>query len=182
MNEVTLLQYDVDIKSSLQLSAADTTKCISVLEKYKNLDVTALMLKKNPQVAETIKRLRRYVGNTKEWNFTDEERVDFNEKASKIRKLADTIYKNFKVRNHFDVVKYSISLLNDEKLIFYYIYLQKLFNFPSNVVFWQGFLDEVSSFKEQTKSLSREELITLTEDVQPGKRPKVAEFVKIILN
>lgn len=100
MNEVTLLQYDVDIKSSLQLSAADTTKCISVLEKYKNLDVTALMLKKNPQVAETIKRLRRYVGNTKEWNFTDEERVDFNEKASKIRKLADTIYKNFKVRNH----------------------------------------------------------------------------------
>lgn len=98
MNEVTLLQYDVDIKSSLQLSAADTTKCISVLEKYKNLDVTALMLKKNPQVAETIKRLRRYVGNTKEWNFTDEERVDFNEKASKIRKLADIIYKKFKVR------------------------------------------------------------------------------------
>lgn len=60
--------------------------------------------------------------------------------------------------------------------------LQKLFDFPPNVVFWQGFLDEVSSFKEQTKSLSREELITLTEDVQPGKRPKVAEFVKIILN
>ncbi len=27
-------------------------------------------------------------------------------------------------------------------------------------------MDEVNSFKEQTKSLSREELITLTEDVQ----------------
>lgn len=97
MNEVNLLQYDVDIKSSLQLTSADTVRCISVLEKYKNLEVTALMLKKNPQVAETIKRLRRYVGNTKEWNFTDEQRIDFNEKATKIRKLADTIYKTFKV-------------------------------------------------------------------------------------
>lgn len=97
MSEVNLLQYDVDIKSSLQLSSADTSRCISVLEKYKNLEVTALMLKKNSQVAETIKRLRRYVGNTKEWNFTEEQRVEFNEKAAKIRKLAEIIYKNFKV-------------------------------------------------------------------------------------
>ncbi len=97
MNEVNLLQYDVDIKSSLQLSSADTSKCISVLERYKNLEVTALMLKKNPQVAETVKRLRRYVGNTREWNFTDEQRLEFNENAVKIRKLADNIYRNFKV-------------------------------------------------------------------------------------
>lgn len=96
-NEVNLLQYDVEIKSSLQLSSADTSRCITVLEKYKNLEVTALMLKKNPQVAETIKRLRRYVGNTKEWNFTDEQQIEFNENAAKIRKLAETIYKNFKV-------------------------------------------------------------------------------------
>lgn len=102
MNEVNLLQYDVDIKSSLQLSSADTSRCISVLEKYKNLEVTALMLKKNPQVAETIKRLRRYVGNTKEWNFTDEERIEFNDKATKIRKLAENIYKNFKVSHNLD--------------------------------------------------------------------------------
>lgn len=101
MNEVNLLQYDVDIKSSLQLSQADTNRCIAVLEKYKNLDVTALMLKKNPQVAETIKRLRRYVGNTKEWNFTDEQRIAFNDKAAKIRKLAENIYKNFKVSINF---------------------------------------------------------------------------------
>lgn len=101
MNEVNLLQYDVDIKSSLQLSSADTTRCISVLEKYKNLEVTALMLKKNPQVAETIKRLRRYVGNTKEWNFSDDQQAEFNEKAAKIRKLAETIYKSFKVNIFF---------------------------------------------------------------------------------
>lgn len=97
LNEVNLLQYDVDIKSSLQLSAADPEKCISILEKYKNLNVTALMLKKNPQTAETIKRLRRYVGNTKEWNFTDDQQKEFNDRALKIRKLAEIIYKNFKV-------------------------------------------------------------------------------------
>lgn len=108
MNEVNLLQYDVDIKSSLQLSSADTARCISVLEKYKTLDVTALMLKKNPQVAETIKRLRRYVGNTKEWNFTDEEQIEFDDKAAKIRKLAEAIYKNFKViETHFGWIKIS---------------------------------------------------------------------------
>lgn len=98
LNEVNLLQYDVDIKSSLQLTSADTARCIAVLEKYKTLEVTALMLKKNPQVAETIKRLRRYVGNTKEWNLSDDQTTEFNDKAAKIRKLAEIIYKSFKVK------------------------------------------------------------------------------------
>lgn len=105
MNEVNLLQYDVDIKSSLQLTQADTAKCIAVLEKYKTLEVTALMLKKNPQVAETIKRLRRYVGNTKEWNLSDDQTAEFNEKASRIRKLAEFIYKNFKVKMTIQLIK-----------------------------------------------------------------------------
>lgn len=104
MNEVNLLQYDVDIKSSLQLSSADTARCISVLEKYKSLEITALMLKKNPQVAETIKRLRRYVGNTKEWNLSDDQQAEFNEKAGKIRKLAENIYKSFKVFVHICLI------------------------------------------------------------------------------
>lgn len=67
------------------------------------------MLKKNPQVAETIKRLRRYVGNTKEWNLSDDETAEFNEKAAKIRKLAEFIYKNFKVIDDvtFNRLKYT---------------------------------------------------------------------------
>lgn len=97
MTELSLLQYDVDIKSSLQLSSADPMKCISILEKYKTLEVTALMLKKNSQTVETIKRLRRYVGNTKEWNLSEAQQQEFNENAIKIRKLAEAIYKNFKV-------------------------------------------------------------------------------------
>lgn len=97
--ENMLLKYDLDIKSSLQLSSADPAKCISVLEDYKTLTVTALMLKKNPSTVETVKRLRRYVGNIKDWNFDETQQADFNEKAAKIRKLAEIIYKNFKVNS-----------------------------------------------------------------------------------
>lgn len=119
--ERNILQFDIEIKTSLQLTAADPAKCIVTLEKYKSnfwiewiflmvIDIyimcvclfaeekiTALMLKKNPNVVETIKRLRRYVGNIKDWNLTDEERIQFNENAEKVRQHADLLYNKFKV-------------------------------------------------------------------------------------
>lgn len=55
------------------------------------------MLKKNPNCVETMKRLRRYVGNIKSWKFSDEDKRKFNEKAEKIRKEAIEIYNKFKV-------------------------------------------------------------------------------------
>lgn len=55
------------------------------------------MLKKHPIVVETMKRLRRYVGNTKNWGFTDEQKEEFDEKAAKVRNLAEGIYNSFKV-------------------------------------------------------------------------------------
>lgn len=58
------------------------------------------MLKKNPNVVETIKRLRRYVGNLKEWNLTNEEHVQFTLKAEKVRNQADVLYNKFRVRNY----------------------------------------------------------------------------------
>lgn len=97
VTETALIEYDMEIKGCLQLSAADPQKCISILEKYKSLKLTKLMLKKNPGTVETIKRLRRYIGNMKTWNFTDDEIEDFNKKAAKIRDLSENIYKSFKV-------------------------------------------------------------------------------------
>lgn len=55
------------------------------------------MLKKHPIVVETMKRLRRYVGNTKNWGYTDEQKREFDEKAGKVRVLAEGIYNSFKV-------------------------------------------------------------------------------------
>lgn len=61
------------------------------------------MLVKHPIVVETMKRLRRYVGNTKNWGFTDEQKEEFDEKAGKVRNLAENIYNSFKVRYSFFV-------------------------------------------------------------------------------
>lgn len=55
------------------------------------------MLRKHPMVVDTIKRLRRYVGNTKNWGFTDEQKEEFDAKATKVRFLAEAIYNRFKV-------------------------------------------------------------------------------------
>lgn len=59
------------------------------------------MLTKHPIVVETMKRLRRYVGNTKNWGFTDEQKEEFDEKAAKVRNLAESIYDSFKVSFFF---------------------------------------------------------------------------------
>lgn len=62
-----------------------------------DLPITAMMLKKNPLCVETIKRLRRYVGNTKNWKFSEEDKRVFQAKTEKIRKEAIEIYNSFKV-------------------------------------------------------------------------------------
>lgn len=62
-----------------------------------DLPITAMMLKKNPLCVETIKRLRRYVGNTKNWKFSEEDKKVFQAKTEKIRKEAIEIYNSFKV-------------------------------------------------------------------------------------
>lgn len=61
------------------------------------MEITAVMLKKNPNCVETIKRLRRYIGNCKNWELSDEAKKVFNENAEKIREHADGIYTIFKV-------------------------------------------------------------------------------------
>lgn len=61
------------------------------------LKVTPTMLKKNPNCVETMKRLRKYVGNAKAWNMADEERIKFDFQAQQIRTKAEQIYNQFKV-------------------------------------------------------------------------------------
>lgn len=96
-SENILVHYDIEIVSSLQLTSADPNHCLAILEKLKSVEFTTTMLKKNPHIVETIKRLRRYVGNTKCWNFTEEQNKAFDAEAQKIRKMAEIIYKIFKV-------------------------------------------------------------------------------------
>lgn len=70
------------------------------------------MLKKNPNCVETMKRLRKYVGNTKAWNMPDEERIKFDFYAQQIRNKAEQIYNQFKV-----CMKKSTSRLTYTKMV-----------------------------------------------------------------
>lgn len=95
--ETALLDLDFKIKQTLQLTSANPDTCLVLLGELKELKVTPLILKKHPHCVETMKRLRRYVGNTRNWQFTEEEKLQFNEKAEKLRKVSIEIYNSFKV-------------------------------------------------------------------------------------
>lgn len=95
--EMTLIEMNGLIKSVLNKEQADVKGCIGLLERFLLLNLTPMMLLKNPAVVETIKRLRRYVGNTEYWGYSEEEIEEFNEKAEKIRGLAQSIYHQIKV-------------------------------------------------------------------------------------
>lgn len=98
---MTLLQMIGLIRTVLGRENADVTGCINLLERFKKLNLTPLMLLKNPSCVETIKKLRRYIGNTKQWGYSPEDTDKFNEDAARIRILAREIYDNLKVRSAF---------------------------------------------------------------------------------
>lgn len=131
--ESALLQIELQIRTALSLKGADTKTCLEQLDRLKNLNVTALMLKKHSQIVRTIKKLRRYVGNTICWNMTDEESDEFNANADKIRAKAEEIVNNFKT----------------------------LFFQPTNASFWDHFSNELAEFKTKTKHMTMEDVFAI---------------------
>lgn len=73
------------------------------------MEITPLMLKKNPDCVQTLKRLRAYVGNAAHWSISEEELLRFRQHASDIRTKANQIYNNFKVINSCKLLIESVS-------------------------------------------------------------------------
>ncbi|XP_058819902.1 hepatoma-derived growth factor-related protein 2-like [Topomyia yanbarensis] len=135
--ERELVELNLEIKSCVGLAKADPEKCVDLMEQYQKLKVTPTMLKKNPNCVETMKRLRKYVGNAKAWNMADEERIKFDFQAQQIRTKAEQIYSQFKT----------------------------MFPVPDgSVPFWEAFCEEVAKFAHATKNLSQEELFLLVDE------------------
>lgn len=64
--ETNLVALNIKVRTSVGLEKnADPKKCHELMQEYAGIDITALMLKKNPNVVETVKRLRKYIGNTR---------------------------------------------------------------------------------------------------------------------
>ncbi|ERL85111.1 hepatoma-derived growth factor-related protein 2 isoform X1 [Dendroctonus ponderosae] len=134
--EAVLVTWDSKIKNNLGLDKAFPEKALSALGEFRTFerDVETLMFKKHPHVLDTIRRLRKYVGNTKEWAMSVEESNTFARKAEKIRNEAEKIYN--KVKNLFKI--------KEEK---------------GN--FWDRFMEEVADFRTKCKDLTENEILLL---------------------
>lgn len=134
--EAQLLQLDAQIKSNLGLDRANTDKCLQAMDEILALPIDPLMLKKHPHIVETVKRLRRYIGNLGEWKLSEEEGTIFKQKAEQIRQKAEHIYNKYKA----------------------------MFTIPEGQSFWQSFSDQVVHFKKLTKDMSEEKVFSLMSD------------------
>lgn len=94
--EHQMAALNMEIKSSLSEEKADTCVALIKLTEMKKIapQTTKMMLAKNPNTVETIKKLKRYIGNATNWTLADNQK--FLEDATEIRDLADEIYDDFK--------------------------------------------------------------------------------------
>lgn len=134
--EVQLLDSDCRIKSSLGLSRANCDECIRAMDEVLDLHLNALMLKKHPEVVDTVKKLRRYVGNLEKWKLTEEQEERFKEKAGVIRRKADHMYNKFK----------------------------GMFTVPSGKSFIEVYNSEVSKFNSKISNLSVSEVYGMVKE------------------
>ncbi|XP_039962138.1 hepatoma-derived growth factor-related protein 2 [Bactrocera neohumeralis] len=133
--ERDFIQMSQQLRESLGLKSADVNRCVELLKQYKDFELTQLMLLRNPDCVDIIRRLRRYVGNLKEWSMGAEEETEFRTKAEIIRNEAIVIYNYFK----------------------------KIFKISSDQQFWEPFCDQVKTYKECTKHISEQNRITMSE-------------------
>ncbi|XP_018802848.1 PREDICTED: PC4 and SFRS1-interacting protein [Bactrocera latifrons] len=133
--ERDFIQMSQQLRESLGLKSADVNRCVELLKQYKDFELTQLMLLRNPDCVDIIRRLRRYVGNLKEWSMGAEEETEFRTKAEIIRNEAIVIYNYFK----------------------------KIFKISSDQQFWEPFCDQVKTYKECTKHINEQNRITMSE-------------------
>jgi len=61
--EQTLMQMDTEIKKSLSTENMDINKCAAILDDLSKVPMTAILLKKNPSIMQTVKRCRKFKGS-----------------------------------------------------------------------------------------------------------------------
>lgn len=94
-HETKLIKLDTKIRVALNMYNADPEQALEHLKKLHSLDVQPLMLKKHSNLFETVKRLRKYIGNVAEWQLNPTEESKFQEGAEEIRQFAVTVYLKF---------------------------------------------------------------------------------------
>jgi len=136
--EQKLVDIDIAVKTALHLERPAPDRCITALEELGELAVVPLMLKKQPDIVTTIRRLRKYIGPQSYCNWPDVEARQKMEKAVKeIQAKADQIYNKFKSNFAFQ---------------------------EGDRTFWEQFESEVSEFKSKTAGMEESKVLSLIRD------------------
>eukprot|EP00090_Calanus_glacialis_P028465 TRINITY_DN45713_c0_g1_i1.p1 TRINITY_DN45713_c0_g1~~TRINITY_DN45713_c0_g1_i1.p1 ORF type:complete len:482 (-),score=200.38 TRINITY_DN45713_c0_g1_i1:278-1723(-) len=136
--EQKLVDLDIAVKTALHLERPAPDRCITALDELNELAVAPLMLKKQPDIVTTIRRLRKYIGPQSYCNWPDKEARDKMERAVlTIQTKADQIYNKFKS---------------------FFAYQE------GDRTFWEMFEAEVNEFKNKTAGMDESKILSLIRD------------------
>jgi len=136
--EQKLVDLDIAVKTALHLERPAPDRCITALDELNELAVVPLMLKKQPDIVTTIRRLRKYIGPQSYCNWPDKEARDKMERAVQtIQTKADQIYNKFKS---------------------FFAYQE------GDRTFWEMFEAEVNEFKNKTAGMDESKILSLIRD------------------
>jgi len=135
--EQRLVELDIAVKSSLHLERPSPDRCITALEELNDLSLAPFMLKKQPDIVTTVRRLRKYIGPHSFNTWPDlEARKKMEKSIEAIQKKADQIYHKFKA----------------------------YFAFQGEKSFSQMFEEEVEEFRKVTKGMEESKVLSMIRD------------------
>lgn len=136
--EQRVVDLDISIKTSLHMERPSPKDCILALDDLNELAIMPLMIKKQPDIVTTIRRLRKYVGPQEYLNWPDKESRDTMVKQiDTIQTKADMIYNKFK----------------------------SIFAFrEGDKSFWEEFDTMVQEFKKKTEKMEESQILALIRD------------------
>jgi len=139
--EQRIIDLDHAIKVAVHYEHPDMPKCLELLDELYQLPVTTLMLKKQPDIVTTIRKLRKYIGPQIE--PADPQMGKYWEvNSQRIRFLAEQI-----------ILKFSSD-----------------FTINEDDTFWDVFDKSVAKFREMTKNLDPGEIVHLVIDPMDQKK------------
>lgn len=136
--EQKVVDLDISIKTALHMERPSPQSCITALDDLSKLAIMPLMIKKQPDIVTTIRRLRKYVGPQEYLNWPEQEARDLMVKQiDTIQTKADLIYSKFK----------------------------SIFAFQEgDQSFWQEFETMVQEFKKKTEKMEESQILALIRD------------------
>lgn len=140
--EANLVDLDRGIKTALNCSNPQIPKCCQLLTEVFDLEIEPLMLKKQPDIVLTMRKLRKYVGPQDQSGYSEAEKKEIENGVRLIMSRSGACYD--KISRLFPGYKANVK---GEK------------------TFYDYFQEQVDIFRNSTKELEENEVLSMTEDI-----------------